>query len=173
MDVKALYRLSYGMYVVSSKNGEAMNGQIVNTVFQVAAQPQIIAVSINKQNLTHEFIQNSRVLTISILSESTSLEFVGRFGFRSGRDIDKFDSVAYRTGSNGAPIVLDNTVAYLEGAVVGSFDSGTHTVFFARVVDAGILKEDEKSLTYAEYRKIKGSATPETAPTYVKSVAKD
>ena len=118
MNLKALYGISYGLYVVSSKKEERFNGQIANTVFQITSEPPRIAVSINKQNFTHEFIKESNVFTVSVLSKDTPLRFIGNFGFRSGRDVDKFKEVKYKVGVTGAPIVLDHTNAYMEAEVV-------------------------------------------------------
>ncbi|GAH20661.1 unnamed protein product, partial [marine sediment metagenome] len=106
MDKKALYKISYGLYIVSSKKGDKFNGQIANTVFQTTAEPPMVAICINKKNLTHEFIQKSKVFTISILSKETPMKFIGLFGFRSGRDLDKFKDVNYKIGIIGIPIVL-------------------------------------------------------------------
>ena len=86
MDLKALYKLGYGLYVVSSIKGSRRNGQIANTVFQITSEPPTIAVSINKNNLTHQFITESKVLSVSVLSQDTPLSFIGRFGFKSGRE---------------------------------------------------------------------------------------
>src|SRR4030042_2388698 len=107
MNTKALYEISYGVYVVCSVNGDKMNGQIANTVIQVASEPPTLAVSINKDNLTHEYIKKSGVFTASILCQETPLSFIGNFGFKSGRDINKFEGVNYKIGTTGAPIVID------------------------------------------------------------------
>jgi len=85
MDPNVLHNISYGMYIVSSNKGDLLNGQIANTVFQVTNEPITIAVSINKQNLTHEFIEASSCFSVSVLAEDTPLKFIGKFGFRSGR----------------------------------------------------------------------------------------
>jgi flavin reductase (DIM6/NTAB) family NADH-FMN oxidoreductase RutF len=87
MNFKALHKMGYGMYVVGSRKGGRLDGQIANTVFQITSEPPTIAVSINKNNLTHEFIKESKAFTASVLCEDTPLSFVGRFGFKSGRDI--------------------------------------------------------------------------------------
>uniref|UniRef100_A0A7C3URS3 Flavin reductase n=1 Tax=candidate division WOR-3 bacterium TaxID=2052148 RepID=A0A7C3URS3_UNCW3 len=165
MDKNALYQISYGMYIVSSKKGEKFNGQIANTVFQITAQPPTIAVSINKENLTHQFITESSVFTVSVLEKETPFPFIGRFGFKSGREIDKFTGVNYRLGKTGAPVVLENTLAYLEAEVINHFDCGTHTLFLGRVIEGEILKEGEP-LTYAYYYTVKKGKSPKTAPTY-------
>lgn len=171
MNKKTLYKVSYGMYVISSKMNEKINGQIANTVFQVTSEPPAIAVSINKQNLTHEYIQESKVFTVSILSKETPMEFIGRFGFKSGRELDKFKDVNYKAGATGAPLVLENTVGYLEAEVIESLDAGTHTVFIGKVVDAEIIKDGEP-MTYAYYHEVKRGTAPKTAPTYIKEEGK-
>ena len=167
MNQKALNKISYGLYVVSSKRNDKFNGQIANTVFQVTSEPPAIAVSINKQNLTHGYIQESKVFTTSILSKETPMEFIGRFGFKSGRELDKFKDMNYKVGVTGAPVVLENTIGYLEAEVIDSLDAGTHTVFIGRMVDAEIIKDGEP-MTYAHYHEIKKGTAPKTAPTYIK-----
>ncbi len=166
MNLKALYKISYGVYIVASKKGDKFNGQIANTVFQVTSEPPQIAISINKSNLTHEFIESSGVFTVSVLSTETPMTQIGKFGFKSGRDIDKFESTNYKVGKTGAPIVLDNALAYLECEVVKSLDTGTHTIFVGRIVDADVLSDGEP-MTYAYYHQIKKGKSPKTAPTYI------
>ena len=165
MNTKTLHKISYGLYVISSKKGERFNGQIANTVFQTTSEPPTIAVSVNKDNLTFEFIRESKVFSVSILSKETPLKFIGHFGFKSGRDIDKFKDINYEVGITGAPIVLENTIGYLEAELIHSLDVGTHTVFIGKVIGAEIIK-DEEPMTYAYYREIKGGKAPKTAPTY-------
>jgi flavin reductase (DIM6/NTAB) family NADH-FMN oxidoreductase RutF/rubredoxin len=166
MNTRALFKLSYGVYVVCSKDGDKINGQIANTVIQVASEPPVIAVAINKNNLTHEYITKSGVFTASILAQDTPLSFIGTFGFKSGRDINKFEGVTYKTGETGAPIVTDHTLAYLEAKVIGKIDVATHTVFIGELVGAEIIKEGE-SMTYAYYHEVKRGSTPKSAPSYV------
>jgi flavin reductase (DIM6/NTAB) family NADH-FMN oxidoreductase RutF len=167
VELKALHKVSYGLYVVCSVNGERFNGQIANTVFQVAAEPPTIAVSINKKNLTHEFIRESKVYSASILAKKTPISFIGRFGFQSGRDVNKFEGINYKMGKALSPVVTDNTVAYLEVKVNQEVDVGTHTMFIGEVVDADILTEDEL-MTYAYYHEVKKGITPEAAAVYIK-----
>jgi len=167
MNPKALYKISYGLYIVTSKKGGNINGQTANALIQVTAEPPAIIIGINKQNLTHEYIKESKVFATSILSQDTPLNFIGQFGFKSGRDINKFDQVNYKTGKTGAPIILDNTLAYLEVKVTNEMDVGTHTIFVGEVVEAEQLKEGEP-MTYAYYHQVKRGTTPKTAPTYRK-----
>ncbi|RKX70880.1 flavin reductase [candidate division WOR-3 bacterium] len=165
MDRKALHKLSYGLYIVSAQKEKRPNGQIANAVIQVASDPPLVAVSINHQNLTHEFIEAAQGFTISILAQETPMEFIGRFGFRSGRDIDKFEGINYRSGSTGLPIVLDHTVGWLELNLIDKLDVRTHTLFIGQVVDAEVLSDDP-TLTYEHYHKVKKGRAPKTAPTY-------
>ncbi len=166
MNVKALYKLGYGLYVVSSRKGDRFNGQIANTVIQITSEPPTIAVSINKENLTHDFIEESGVFTASILSQDTPLSFIGHFGFKSGRDTDKFKDANYKIGETQAPIVTDHTLAYLEARVIQELDVGTHTIFVGELVGADVLKEGEP-MTYAYYHQVKRGTTPKTAPSYI------
>jgi flavin reductase (DIM6/NTAB) family NADH-FMN oxidoreductase RutF/rubredoxin len=172
MDLKALYTLGYGLYVVSSIKGDKLNGQIANTVFQVTSEPPTIAVSINKGNLTHEFIVESRVLAVSVLAQDTPLAFIGHFGFKSGRDMDKLKGIEYKLGETGAPIVTANALAYLEARLVQQLDVGSHTIFVGEVVGADIIKEGEP-MTYAYYHQVKRGVTPKTAPVYLEEKGKE
>lgn len=167
MDLKALYKVSYGLYIISSRKKDRLNGQIANTLFQVTSEPPTVAVSINKENLTHQFIEESRVFSASILSENTPMSFIGRFGFKSGREIDKFKQVNYKIGKTGAPLVLDNTLAYLEAEVIKKVDAGTHTIFVGKLVGAENIKEGTP-MTYAFYHEVKRGKAPKAAPTYIK-----
>ena len=166
MNTKALHKLSYGLYVVGSRKGNKLNGQIANTVFQITSEPPTIAVSINKNNLTHQLIKGSKAFTASALSQRTPLSFIGHFGFKSGRDIDKLEGIYYKTGETQAPVVIKNAGAYLEAKVIKEVDVGTHTIFIGELFDADVLTEEE-CMTYDYYHKVKRGTTPKTAPSYV------
>lgn len=167
MDRKALYKISYGLYVITSKKGDKLNGQIANTVVQTTAEPPMIAICLNKQNLTHEFVEASKVAAVSVLAQDTPLEFIGRFGFKSGRDTDKFEGINYKIGETGAPIVLDHAIAYFEMKVAASMGPGTHSLFAGEVVAAEILDATAEPMTYAYYHEVKRGKSPKTAPTYI------
>jgi flavin reductase (DIM6/NTAB) family NADH-FMN oxidoreductase RutF len=160
------------MCIVSSKNDGEFNGCIVNSVFQVTPEPPMITVSVNKQNLTHEYIARSKVFTVSVLAEGAPLEFIGRFGFRSGRDIDKFQEINYRTGVGGVAIVLDNTVGFIEAEVTDAIDVDTHTLFIGKVTACKTIDNNKIPMTYRYYRDVKGGRTPRTAATYIKQKPK-
>jgi len=165
IDPKALWDLSYGMYLVTSVGNGRPNGQIANTVFQVSAQPPRVAVSISKANLTHGCIQESRVLAVHTLEEQVPQALIGLFGFKSGREVDKFASTPYTAGVNGCPVVAEGVLSVLEGRVVGSADGGTHTVFIVELTRAEILKSGTP-LTYACYQAVRKGHSPRNAPTW-------
>ncbi len=164
INVEALNLLSYGLYIVTSAAGGRKNGQIANTVMQVCASPARVVVCLNKNTLTHELLAQGGVFGVSILEEAAPLTFIGLFGFKTGRDVDKFATTAYKTGASGVPLVTDNALAVLEAKVFASLDVGTHTLFAADVVGAEILKAGTP-LTYAHYHDVKKGKTPAGAPT--------
>jgi flavin reductase (DIM6/NTAB) family NADH-FMN oxidoreductase RutF/rubredoxin len=170
MKPETLHKIGYGMYIISSKDGDKLNGQIANALMQVSADPPTIAVSINKENLTHEFIKTSKVYSVSIIKKAAPIKLIGQFGFKSGRDSNKFDGIAYKMGVLGVPIIIENTVGYIEVEVIAEMDGGTHTVFLGKVRDADLLSEEEP-MTYAYYHDVKKGKSPKTAPTYLKEEA--
>jgi ferric-chelate reductase [NAD(P)H] len=165
-DRRAFRDLSYGLYIVTSLDGDRLNGQIVNTVIQVTSDPARIAVIVNKKNLTHEFISKSGMFGVSVLDESAPMTFLGLFGFRSGRDVDKLSQVQYRIGVTGCPLVLDHALSVLEAKVINQIDLGTHTIFIGDTVNAEVLKEG-RPLTYRYYQEFLKGKAPATAPTYI------
>jgi len=171
MNPKAMQKLGYGLYIVCSKKEDKYNGQIANTIFQVCSEPPVIAVAINRQNLTHEFIAQSKVFTGSILSQEAPLSFIGNFGFKSGRQVDKFENVHYKLGETLVPIVLDHTLAYLEAKVFNQLEVGTHTIFLGEIVEGEVVKEGDP-MTYAYYHQVKRGTTPKSAPSYVEETKK-
>ena len=166
MNLKALHTISYGLYVIGSRKGDRLNGQIANTVIQVSSQPPLISVCINKENLTHEYIKSSSAFSVSVLSQDAPLSFIGHFGFKSGREIDKLEGVNYKIGETQVPIVLDHTLAYMEAKVTQEVDAGTHTDFIGELAGAEVLREGEP-MTYAYYHQVKRGTTPKTAPSYI------
>jgi flavin reductase (DIM6/NTAB) family NADH-FMN oxidoreductase RutF len=166
MDLNALHKIGYGMYIIGSYRGKKLNGQIANTLFQITSEPPTVAVSINKSNLTNEFIKASRVFSASVLCQAAPLTFIGGFGFKSGRDVDKTIGVKYKIGKTGAPVFLDNATAFLEAEVTQEVDVGTHTVFIGKVLAAEVLNNDP-CLTYEHYHQVKRGTTPRTAPSYI------
>jgi len=168
MDPNVLHNIGYGMYIVSSNKGDLLNGQIANTVFQITNEPVTVAISINKKNLTHEYIESSKRLSISILAQEAPLGFIGRFGFKSGRTEDKFKDIKFIKLGSGCPVVTENTLCYLEAKVINQFDCGTHTLFLSEMTDSKMFNTG-KPMTYDYYHQVKRGTTPETAPTFMKS----
>ena len=156
--------MSYGLYIVTSRDEEKINGQIVNTAIQVTSDPPRIAVIINKKNLTHELITKSRIFAVSVLEESTPLTFIGPFGFRSGRDIDKFAKLPFKEGVTGCPLVTDHALQVVEAKVINQIDLGTHTIFVGDVVNSEVIK-DGRPHTYQYYHENLKGKSPPNAPT--------
>jgi rubredoxin/flavin reductase (DIM6/NTAB) family NADH-FMN oxidoreductase RutF len=165
IDFAALNNISYGLYVVSSEKDGKPNGQICNTAIQVTSDPVRIAVCLNKGNLTHEYVEESGLFSVSILDQGTPMPFIGLFGFKSGRDVDKFESIKHRKGASGVPVVTENALSVIEAKVRGRADTGTHTLCVADVLAAEHLR-DGTVLTYSDYKLIKKGIVPKTAPSY-------
>jgi ferric-chelate reductase [NAD(P)H] len=163
--LEALWRLTYGMYVVSSRVGDRMNGQISDALMQVTIEPPRVAVSVSRNELTHELIVKSGLVGVSVLAPSVPKETILLFGFRSGRDTDKFEFVDHREGVTGVPLLVKDVVSVFEGKAVESVDLGTHTVFVVDVVDGQVVA-DGPPLTYAYYQEHMRGATHKNAPTY-------
>ena len=165
IDLAAFNTITYGLYVVTARDGEKRNGCIVNTAVQVAGEPCQVSVSVSKANLTHEFILRSGQFAVSVLEQETPLPLIGIFGFHLGRDYDKFAHAKYRDGLTGCPLLTEHTLAAIEAKVRTAVDCGSHTTFVADVV-ASELVRSAKPLTYAYYHEVKGGKTGKNAPTY-------
>ena len=163
----ALFKVSYGLYVVSSGNKERGNGFISNTVFQVTAEPPRFAATCNKNNLTAEYIRESGAFAVSVLHQDTPPEIFGRFGYKSGKDFNKMEGMSVVYGVTGVPIVLDDTIAYLECKVMETVDVGTHFIFIGELIQSKILDDSKEPMTYAFYRQVRKGFAPKNAPTFV------
>lgn len=151
LDPKALYQLGYGLYVLTTNDGETENGCIVNTVMQAASNPLIIAVGVNKQNYTCELIQKTGVLNINSLTENTPYEVFQHFGYQSGRDVDKFEGCSPDRSENGLVILPKHIKGFLSLAVEQETDLGSHILFLCKVTE-GRLLSDEETVTYSYYQ---------------------
>jgi rubredoxin/flavin reductase (DIM6/NTAB) family NADH-FMN oxidoreductase RutF len=167
METKVLHYISYGMYIVSSVRDGKYNGQIANSLMQITNEPVTIAVSINKKTLTHEYIDASGMFTISVLGKSASLRLIGKFGFRSGRNEDKFKDTGYDILASGCPAVTDDSICYLGLKVADKMDCGTYTVFLGEMTESRMIAPAEP-MTYDYYHQEKCGTTPDTAPTYIR-----
>lgn len=151
MDNNAMFKLSYGLYVLSARSGEKDNGCIINTAAQVTTTPNRLTIAVNKQNYTHDLIQKSGAFNVSILDQSVPFSVFRQFGFQSGKDVDKFEGIEYGRGENGIAYLKNNTSAYISGKVVQEIDLGSHTLFLADVTDAQMLSGGE-AVTYSYYQ---------------------
>ena len=167
MDTTALFDLSYGLYIVASNDMDMLSGCIINTVFQITNTPQTLAISINKENCTNGVIRRAGKFTISVLGEPADMELIGRFGFRTSKEFNKFTQTPHQFTQNGIPYITDRTTAYFECSVIKETDMGTHTVFFAEITDAKKLDNSFTPMTYSYYHKVVKGRAPKTAPTYV------
>ena len=148
--MKALYNITYGLYVLTAKN-EKYNGCIINTLMQVTSNPTKISITINKDNYTTKMIEKTGEFNVSILDMSTSFDLIKRFGFSSGKDTDKFIGFSdYSLSSNKIPYITKHTNAYLSAKVVSKLDVGTHVTFVAEVTEDVVLATTEP-VTYSYY----------------------
>lgn len=152
MDNKAMYLLTYGLFILTARDEDKDNGCIVNTVTQVTAEPNRIALAVNKKNLTHDMILKTGVFNVSVLTENSRFETYKHWGFQSGKDTDKLVSIDYERADNGVIYIANETNACISARVISSTDLGTHTLFLADVTDAFILSQDP-SVTYDYYQK--------------------
>lgn len=152
MDKKAMYNLTYGLFVLTSGEGEKDSGCIINTAGQVTTSPNRISITVNKENFTHDLVKKSGVFNISIISEKADFELFKHFGFQSGREVDKFGGYAScKRSENGLYYVTAGTNAYISAKVEQAIDLGSHTMFIAEVTDMEVLSDDP-SATYAYYQ---------------------
>lgn len=151
MDSKALFNLTYGLFVVTTADNDKFNGCIVNTAIQVTNEPVRIMVAVNKSNYTNEQIVKTNKFNISIISEAADFELFKRFGFQSGRDVNKFDGFSdYKIAANGIPYITKGTNTVIQAWVEQVIDVGTHSIFVAKVADMEVL-DKTPSATYGYY----------------------
>ena len=152
MDNSALFKIGYGLYVLSAKEGEKDNGCIVNTMMQVTQNPLVVVLGVNKLNYTHDMIKDTGKFNVTALAESAPFDLFKQFGFQSGREADKFDGVDYAQRSENGLLYLDKyATAFYSCDVLETMDFGTHTLFKAEVKDAKVLSGEE-SITYSYYQ---------------------
>ena len=151
-DNTAMYKLSYGLFVVTAKDGDKDNGCITNTVMQVTTTPNRITLAVNKGNYTHDMIVKTGVFNVSVLSETASFDIFKHWGFQSGRDVDKLVGIEFSRADNGIVYVTEGVNAVLSARVEQVIDLGTHSLFIAEVTDAMSLNQNA-SATYTYYQK--------------------
>jgi len=153
-DIKALFKASYGLYLLSAKNGDRDNACIINTFLQITSnEPCICVISVNKQNFTNEIISKTRKFNLSMLTVETPFEIFKRFGYQSGREIDKFqDFTGFTRSADGLVYLTDYVNAFLSFDVLETMDFGSHTVFKAMLTESETLNNKE-SMTYDYYQR--------------------
>ncbi|MCR5357026.1 MAG: flavin reductase [Lachnospiraceae bacterium] len=152
MNTKAMYALSYGLFVVSTKVGDKDNGCITNTAIQVTSEPNQIALAVNCANYTNELMKQAGIFNISVISEEADFELFKRFGFQSGRDVDKYAGFAdYARTANGLTYITKGTNAFLSAKITKEVELGSHTLFIAEVTDMDVLSQ-VPSATYSYYQ---------------------
>ena len=147
----AIYQITYGLFMLTTTDGEKQNGCIVNTVSMLTDNPKRITVFVNKANYSEELLRKTGVLNVSVLTEKTPFDIFRQFGFQSGRDVDKFADKTYPTTENGLYYLPDYANAVISAKVIDAHEYGTHTLFVAEVTEAKTLS-DEKSVTYEYYQ---------------------
>ena len=155
MDKRSVYKLSYGLFVLTASEGDKDNGCIINTAIQVTDSPKRISVTVNKNNLTHDMIKNTGKFNVSVIDNTAPFELFKHFGFQSGRDSMKFgtpDSYKFapKYADNGLLYVSAYANAFMSGKVIKEVDLGTHTMFVAQMTDGEVLS-DKPSMTYEYY----------------------
>lgn len=166
MDASALHRFSSGLYVVSACAGDDVGACVVNTGLQLTSDPLQVAVTLNKENHTTDVLRAAGHFCLAVLSQTADMPFVGRFGFRSSADFDKFEGIGAARASTGDPYPTEHVCAFVACGVEQVLDVGTHLLFVGRVMDAGLLA-DEPPLTYAYYHQVLKGKTPPRASSYV------
>ena len=163
MDNKALFKLSYGLYVLTAQNAEKDNGCMINTALQItSATPFVCTISVNKQNFTHGMIVNSKKFNVSVLTNETPFDVIRHFGFQSGANVYKFSDYKDAARSENGLLYLSKYAnAFLSFEVADTIDFGSHTMFKSNMVDGEVLGNTE-SVTYAYYQQyIKPKPQPE------------
>ena len=151
MNNLAMFKMSYGLYVLSAHTEDKDNGCIINTAMQITDTPKQIIIAVNKQNLTHDMIMQTKMFNLSMLDQRTPFSIFENFGFQSGRTADKFKDIAMKRSENGIAYLTDTTNAYISAKVIATLDVGTHTLFIAEVTEAEVLS-DLESVTYTYYQ---------------------
>ncbi len=153
MDTSALFKIGYGLYVLSAKEGSKDNACIINTLMQVTSTPCMIEIAVNKMNYTCSIIQKTKKFNVSVLAEGCEFETFKCFGYQSGKEVDKFLNFSdTKRAKNGILYITKNTNSYISATVEKEIDLGSHILFIAKLDDAEVLS-DEPTVTYDYYQK--------------------
>lgn len=169
-DPRALFNIGYGLYVITSNNGVKDNGMICNAVTQVTSNPARVSVTINKDSYSHGVIKESGVMNINCLSVEAPFRVFEVFGFKSGKDTDKFEGCEPRRSDNGLVVLPKYINSYISLSVEQYIDLDTHGMFICRVTAAEVISEKE-TMAYSYYHKnVKPAKKPEAKKGYVCTV---
>lgn len=163
--------ISYGMYLVSTKNDNSSCGCIINTFIQLTSQNPLIAISLNKDNATTEAIKKSKRFAVSVLSEETKQEVIKTFGYFSSKDINKFENISYEEIEN-IPVVTEDISSYLICKVENIIDCETHNLFIGRVELTNKVS-NKIPMTYKYYHENRKGTSPKNAPTFIEEKKED
>ncbi len=167
-NTEAFHKISYGLYLVTTESKGKLNGYIANTVFQLTAEPARFAISCNKDNLSADLILASKKFAFSVLEENVDQKIISRFGYKSGKEINKFEDIEYFSSKLGNPIVKQGSIAYFECELEQTIDVGTHLLFIGVLMNNQMLDPNKNPLTYADYQNLRNGKSPKNAPTYIK-----
>ncbi len=152
MDNRALYNIGYGLYVLTAQSKGKQNGCIINTVMQISSNPVSLVIGVNKQNLTHDMIMDTKKFNLSVLVNDTPFSVFHNFGYNTGKTFDKFaSSPNYAKADNGVNCITEYVNSIFLCEVTETHDMGTHTLFKATVIDAIVLS-NAPSVTYSYYQ---------------------
>ena len=165
MDERALFKLSYGLYIISSSYEGKDAGCVANTLAQVTNSPNRLSIALNKNNETTNVIQKAGRFSAVVLTQNIDMGVIGTFGFQSSRDINKFEQVNFARDEAGVPYITDHVAARVSVKVSSTLDLGSHILFIGELEEAEILS-DEEVMTYAYYHQVKNGLTPRNAPSY-------
>ena len=165
IDFKAFEKMTYGLYLVSTRCGDVAAGCVVNTLAQVTTSPIQMTIAINKENYTTGLIERSGLFTAVALCREATMDLIGRFGFHCSRDTEKFEGFRTRADENGVPFVCEQAAARFSCKVVNRLDLGTHILFVGELLAAEVL-EARDPMTYAYYHEVKKGVTPPKASSY-------
>jgi flavin reductase (DIM6/NTAB) family NADH-FMN oxidoreductase RutF/rubredoxin len=174
MNKSALHKLSYGIYVLTTKADDTPFGCIINTAFQITSDPPRLAVSCNRDNFTHDKIQQAGQFAVSALAEDSDAAIIATFGYNSGRDMDKFARHNATPGSKlGLPLFPAESAATFECKLVDQIEVETHTIFIGEIVECEVSRPDADEMTYRYYHEIRKGSAPKNAPTFIAEETSD
>lgn len=172
MDSKAFFKLSYGVYIVSGSADGKDGGCVINTMAQVTSSPARLSIALNKNNYTLKLIETSGTFSGVVLSDNVEMDLIRRFGFQSGKDVNKYDGIPQGRDGLHNPYPTEGVCARFTCRVVSTLDVGTHMLVIGEVVEAEVMDEAAQALTYANYHLKKNGTTPPNAPFYQENTEK-